>query len=113
VFSGQSLIPIRNQRTLLRIGPGCCAARCLYFCDQLTDGRIGVAHFEAHGAAATVNQKDLMRSTAMRIAAPISFVPVLRKTTRRAPSIAGGVKRMCQSFLGGYEDKTSAVNRHE
>ena len=27
------------------------------FCDQLTDGRIGVAQLEAHGAAATVNPK--------------------------------------------------------
>jgi hypothetical protein len=30
----------------------------------------------------------LMISTAMRLTAPISFVPVLRKTTRRTLSIA-------------------------
>jgi len=52
-----------------------------------------------------------MICAAIRFAAAISFVPVLRKTTRLIPLIAGGVNRICQSFrpAGGGGEKTSAL----
>jgi hypothetical protein len=44
-------------------------------------------------------QKDSIMRAAILFAAAISFVPVLRNISRRLPSIAGAVKRTCQSFL--------------
>jgi hypothetical protein len=46
-------------------------------------------------------QNESIICAAMRLAAAISFVPVLRNTTRRTPFIAGGVNRTCQSLRPG------------
>jgi len=43
-------------------------------------------------------QNDSMICAAIRFAAAISFVPVLRKMFRLAPSMEGALKRTCQSF---------------
>jgi hypothetical protein len=57
-------------------------------------------------------QKDSMICDAIRFAAAISFVPVLRNTTRRTPLMAGGMKRTCQSLRpdGDDADKIPALD---
>jgi hypothetical protein len=56
-------------------------------------------------------QNDSMICAAIRFAAAISFVPVLRNTTRCKPLIAGGVNRSANHSgrVGEDADKSSAL----
>ena len=80
-----------SQRT--HVAANCCwtlRRTCSISLDQLADGRVIVAKLERSAPRPASVQNDSMICAAMRFAAAISFVPVLRKISRRTPSTAAG-----------------------
>ncbi len=95
--------PPRTVRTIFRsdrvfplIVEGRCCAFATYRSMSAPIVALSLLSFSGSALRPASVQKDSIICAAIRFAAAISFVPVLRETRLNAP---GGLKRTCQSFL--------------
>jgi hypothetical protein len=89
------------QRALNLLPSDAELAFCRYFVINSPIAALSLRSFSNSAPRPASAQKDSIIWAAMRFAAAISFVPVLRNITRRVPLMAGVVNRTYQLFLDG------------